>query len=339
MADNDIHSRERYVDVIAGIMIAWMILGHCRYFSGVSLPFFKFLSFYMPWFFYKSGLFFTAKESKQLLKKDVSKLLRYFIVYSVLGWLVWCVCGLIDGTISLKGCIVLPLYQFLHHGSIEGNGALWFLLTLLLVRQIANMMIFKKLPPPLPALAVACYITAFSLFSIGWHDHSWWLGNILSGLCFFLLGYWMRDKGNNRWLLLLSTVGGGLVIAAYCIGLIDDFPYLYMHANKMYNGSYLLFYPTAMAGIIVTNYFFRLLCKRVRFRVLEYIGVNSMTFYTTHWIVFVLFSFIAKYIFNVQNAHVLFVLLICVSIVLLPIITEMIKYTNNRCQIKKRIIW
>lgn len=145
MAEN---SRKQYIDVIAGIMIAWMILGHCRFFANTTLPFFKFLGFYMPWFFYKSGMFFTAKNQKQLLKKDATKLLRYFIVYSAIGWGVWCVCGLIDGSLSLTGCILQPIRDFIHHGSIYGNGALWFLLTLFVVRYVANVLIINKLPPP-----------------------------------------------------------------------------------------------------------------------------------------------------------------------------------------------
>lgn len=147
MEKNELKSRERYVDAVAGIMIAWMILIHCNYFSETRLHFAKFLGFYMPWFFYKSGMFFTPKESTFLIKKDAKKLLRYFIVYSFIGWGVWCVCGLTDGSLVFKECINDPVRQFLHHGSIQGNGALWFLLSLFIIRQLANVLL-RKSPPP-----------------------------------------------------------------------------------------------------------------------------------------------------------------------------------------------
>ena len=332
MLENKIHGRERYVDVIAGIMIAWMILGHCRFFSGISLSFFKFLSFYMPWFFYKSGMFFTAKNPKQLIKKDTAKLLRYFVIYSAIGWGVWSVCGMVDGSLSLTECFLRPVRDFIHHGSIYGNGALWFLLSLFVVRQVANVLIIKKSPPSI--LVMSCFIIAFLLYAKGWYNHSWWFGNAFSGLCFFLLGYWLKNKESNSWLFVFSTVSYGLVVAAYFVGWIDDFPYLYMHANKMYNGNYLLFYPTAIAGIIMVNNFFRLLCKRVKFCALEYIGLNSMTFYTTHWILFVLVTFVTKYIFHVQKPYVLFTVLLCASIILLPVLIETINCIRNKKHIK-----
>lgn len=148
------------------------------------------------------------------------------------------------------------------------------------------------------------------------------------------MGYWLKNKESNRWLFVLSTVFFGLVVAVYCLGWIDDFPYLYMHANKMYNGNYLLFYPTAIAGIIMINNVFRILCKRVRFRPLEYIGLNSITFYTTHWILFVLVSFVTKHIFHVQNQYVLFTVLLCASTILLPGIVEIINIVRYKKQIK-----
>lgn len=317
------YSRVSYIDVIAGIMITWMILGHCRYFSNITLPFFKFLGFYMPWFFYKSGLFFSTKLSKELIKKDVNKLFRSFVIYSVVGWCVWCVCGLIGGTLDIKGCFLQPIQQFVHHGSIEANGALWFLLSLFIVRQLSNVLIDKQLLPP-PILAIICFIIATALYALGWYNHSWWLGNVFSGMCFFLLGYWLKEKENNKFLFIISTLFFGLVVLAYCLDLINDFPYLYMHANKMYKGNYLLFYPTALAGIIMTNNLFRILCKKVRFRVLEYIGKNSMTFYTTHWILFIVVSFVAKFIFKVEEPLILFIVLIGSAIVFLPLINLLI---------------
>ena len=145
------NAKERlvYVDVVAGLMIGWMILGHCTFFSHYKLSFFKFLSFYMPWFFYKSGMFFSVKNQTVLLKKDASKLIRNFLVYSLIGWIVWCVCGLTDNSLTLRACIVLPVHQFLHHGSITANGALWFLLSLFAVRQFSNWILKTKITPPL----------------------------------------------------------------------------------------------------------------------------------------------------------------------------------------------
>ena len=140
--------RFNYIDAIAGIMIIWMILGHCTTFSHYRLPFREFLSFYMPWFFYKSGMFFKARNQKDLLQKDLRKYIKPFIVYSLVGYVVWCVCGLIDGSQSFLSCVWRPVKSFYKSGCVVGNGALWFLLTLFITRFIGNMLINKKLPPP-----------------------------------------------------------------------------------------------------------------------------------------------------------------------------------------------
>ena len=139
--------REKYVDVVAGIMISWMILGHCIHFSHFGLSLYKYGSFFMPWFFYKSGMFFMPRQRTDLMKKDANKLLRTLVVYFFIGWVVWCACGIIDGSLSFKGCIILPIQSFLIKGSFKGNGALWFLLSIFIVRQFSNIILGKLTPP------------------------------------------------------------------------------------------------------------------------------------------------------------------------------------------------
>ena len=148
MGKDNLIERENYIDVIAGVMIAWMVMGHCISFSHFKLPFYKFLSFYMPWFFYKSGMLFKSKESRLQLKKDANKLLRSFIVFSFIGWLVWSVTGVIDGSLGWKSCVTDTINGFIRYGCILGNGPLWFLLTLFIVRLLSNLLINKQLTPP-----------------------------------------------------------------------------------------------------------------------------------------------------------------------------------------------
>ena len=138
------------------------------------------------------------------------------------------------------------------------------------------------------------------------------------------MGYWLKGKDNTI-LLVLSIAFYSFIVLANDAGWIRDFPYLNMHANRITNRtSYLLFYPTALAGIIMINGIFRLLCKYVRFRILEYIGVNSMNLYVTHWILFVFVVFAAKQFLNIDSPVMLFFILLGASILLLPIINEIL---------------
>ena len=310
-----------HIDAIAGLMILWMVLGHCGHFSHFGLPFFKFLGFYMPWFYYKSGMFYKPKKQTDLLRKDIDKFLHPFIIYSLIGWFVWSVCEMIDGTQTIFSCILNAFNSFVTYGMIIGNGALWFLLSLFIVREFANIIIMRNLP--IPILIFVCFLLSFGLYYWGWYNHSWWMGNVFSGLFFFLLGYWLKGKEESTKLIILSAFIILVFIIAHFTKLID-FPYLYMHANKMYSGNYLLFFLMAVAGIIVTNNLFRICYTRFRLKILEYIGRNSMNFYVTHWILFVLVSFIAKNLFHVESDGINFLLLLGASILFLPIISNFI---------------
>ncbi len=318
------NTRIGYIDVVAGLMIAWMILGHCTFLSHYQLSFHKYLGFFMPWFFYKSGIFFSVKDQTIILKRDASKLLRYFCVYSLIGWIVWCICGLVDGSLTLNSIVIRTVSKIFRRGFIVGNSALWFLVSLFIVRQLSNWILKKKTPPTI--VSVTCFALAFALYAVGWYRHSYWFGNLFSGTCFFMLGYWIKDREGNRLLFSLSSLTYCMVLIASTAGWIDEFPYLYMHANKMVSGNYLLFYPTALAGIIMTNNIFRILCEHVKFRVLSYIGVNSMYFYVIHWILFTVVLFVAKYYFNIQSPFEQFILLLGSSIVLLPPIVRILKH-------------
>lgn len=330
--------RLEYVDVVAGIMIIWMILGHCNLFSSLPhLPCRKFLNFYMPWFFYKSGMFFSTKGYDELLKKDANKYLRVFIVYSFIGWFIWSVCGLIGNTISLRESISSPIHSFIKSGCIsKGNGALWFLLSLFFVRQIGNFVLKIKLHPLVASLI--CFSIAFVLYYLKWYNHSWWFGNVFTGLSFFFLGYWLKETEQKKWVFIVSILVYGLILCAYLFGLIGKFPNLYMHANKMFRGNYLLFYPMAVAGIIVTNNIFRILCKHIRFRILGYVGLNSMNFYVTHWILFILVVFVSKIVFRIESPLYLFWILLGSSIIFLPLISKAIDTLKEKYVVLRKIL-
>lgn len=63
--------RQAYVDQVSGLLIVYMILYHLLQWSGLNyvnetgwmLP----LSFFMFWFFYKSGMFCKDKTCKEIL--------------------------------------------------------------------------------------------------------------------------------------------------------------------------------------------------------------------------------------------------------------------------------
>lgn len=47
--------RKQYIDVVAGLMTLWMVIGHLQQVTGYYLDYPKILFFFMPWFYYKAG--------------------------------------------------------------------------------------------------------------------------------------------------------------------------------------------------------------------------------------------------------------------------------------------
>jgi hypothetical protein len=109
-----------------------------------------------------------------------------------------------------------------------------------------------------------------------------------------------------------------------------SFPYLYMHANYMYSGSYVFFFPVALSGIILVNNIFRYMQEKYDFSILEYIGKYSMNFYVTHWILLVIMTFVVKMVLKIESADFLFYILLLSCITGLPFINVILN--KNRTE-------
>ena len=83
--------RLRHIDMAAGIMVLWIILGHANsvvYYTAPDYQLYypQFLFFAMFWFFYKSGQFFSKRTVADEWKKDSHKLIREFLFWSIIGY-------------------------------------------------------------------------------------------------------------------------------------------------------------------------------------------------------------------------------------------------------------
>ena len=71
MMYNNVSKRQRYIDALSGLLIINMILGHCIQLADCSdIPLYNWmnaLSFFMPWFFFKSGMFYREKSLKETI--------------------------------------------------------------------------------------------------------------------------------------------------------------------------------------------------------------------------------------------------------------------------------
>lgn len=320
------------IDLAAGIMILWMIIYHAlcyawgfdlRDYWGVTdlsiLPqglkaqlstegkleiinpciFFPYLSFFMPWFFYKSGQFFKKRPCRELLQKDARKLLLTFVIWSAIGYLFYLVFGLLQHTITLRGSTYSIVRGLFLTGKVPINEPLWFLLTLFGVRFVANWLLPNK-DNKYQWPIVACIIIVGYFIACGCYRWShpllpYWVANGASGLVFFTLGYALRDYENKCWMIVPCAV-------AYLHCCFVGFPLVDMMFNKLLAGNFLLWIPVAFCGIITFNAFCRELCKYIRIKPLEFAGQNAMNIYVTHILIVLTCTFLLEY-FNLSQLY------------------------------------
>lgn len=277
-----------YITAINGLMFFIIIVGHCDYISGnwtnVSALILSVFMMFMPWFFYKSGSF-SEHDGTIRARHYREKYIRPFAIYGAIGmavqFLVTCFGYGIpfrQWLFTLFGWVCIP-------NTVYGNGPLWFLLTLFLVRSASDF-ILPKVHPLI--VAVLSFCMAYLHFRFATPMTPWILGNFFSGLCFYALGYYMKKHENKNWIVLLSSVvyvGYFFLVAFTPIKLSN----LYFHHNTIGYGSesYLITFLLFFSGIIAMKAAFRWLSKHYSFPFLSYIGRNVMNFYVTHWMVMV----------------------------------------------------
>ena len=326
--------RVSYIDTSAGLMILFMLYYHLVFFSRCSpLPAYL-MSFFMPFFFYKSGMFFVSRPTRNLIEKDTAKFIKPFFIYSFVGWIIWSVCMLLSGDSVIK-CIRTPVESFIHIGNIKGNDPLWFLLCIFIVREIFNFFVNKS--ANVLVIAIVSYFIGFLLSCMGLQNYTWWFGNWFTGLCFFSLGYVLKNYDDKGISFLLAI----FVILLFGVGELFDImqtPLLYTHANKMTRGNYLLYLPWALACVVFTNNFFRYTERFFRYRILDFIGTNALTIYVWHWVLFTVVIFLTKDVFGIESARIHWVILAVSALTFLPLICYISKLNKKKTSEKRALM-
>ena len=304
--------RQAHIDMAAGVMLAWMILGHVAShasYHGTFLQIGNYLSFFMPWFFYKAGIFYKFKPLKDRRIGGGKKLLVPFVIYSLIGQLFYYICLIVEHNVTFRSFIYQPLRSLFVTECLPGNGALWFLVVLYMINLIAPYCIEKAHPL---FIAVAGVAVAFGCFlpNISWFPCI--IPNIAAGLAFYALGYWMRDRENTRWIVLAC-------LAFYIACCIIGYPGIYFHHNTCSSWTtYLLYYPASLAGIVLLDNLCKWFSPHIKYSLFRWIGQNAMNIYVTHWIILVLLRLLVLDLFDVQNDTLRFGIYITTMIITLP---------------------
>lgn len=307
-------TRHSYLDSVGGIMIIHMMfVVHAARFTHVCPEFveslMELLTCFLPWFYFKSGMFYKDGVSlKEDLAKRAKKLLLPFAVFSFIGWfLIYFI-----GSLWLTDASVTELLQesvstFIWEGAFNGNFALWFLFSLFLVCVTYRL---------LRRVRINNRVIMLLSFAGAWGIHQFdlslptYIGNVCNGLLFYSLGVELKEKQFNNVLFYVCSLI--LVISAF-------FPsYLDFRANKIIMGHqyYLLAELYCFAGIIFfNNIFYRFFPKRIP--LLTHVGENSMKYYVVHYIFLIGLFRVLTIMFHLSSPVTLFLIIAVIMSILL----------------------
>lgn len=284
------------------------------------------LYFFIPWFFYKSGMFFVQKEERLY---RWSKFIYPFVVWSFIGWLAYIGWHWHIGDLTPRLAFYSPLRSLLLSAYIPLNSALWFLPILYLVRLLGN----RLLPNVRIEWMVLVTLVASVLFEcLHIPLMPSWIIKTVWGLFFFTCGYWLKNYERKRWLIAIAAV-------VYAVSLITPIPAVY-GGKEAPLWCHLVWYPSCALSCVLFND----ACQRLseltdklgawQFPVLRYMGRYAMSFYVPHYLIFALvYNIIGTYFNGWYSGWQGLVIVTIAYATLLPSINCLDRYVNR---MKKR---
>ena len=301
-------ARQYFVDNLSAILITYMIfVVHLTYFCHINGFVFEVADclfyFFMSWFFFKSGMFYKEKPVKDVLKSTFRRLIVPYITFNIVGIVVLALEEYqSERALSITSLTKEVLVTIFINEAVYPSLALWFLLSLFIVRNAFNILrrlninIFVVL-----IAALACLFTIYYLcyyrwagydnipYTFAWGEHLsknilLLVGNICCGMVMYCLGYLLKDIKYTKYVVITSAI-------VYLIHLF--FP-IYIDFRIIDSDNLALAILFSLSGIILYDFIFkRHLNKRIP--VLTYIGRNSMTYYVTHYVIMsALFNLVYK---------------------------------------------
>ena len=320
-------NRQFGLDIMAGIIILYVIICHMRMVGGTTPNFGYVLFLSMPWFYFKSGMFFKDKDIKVLLKADFKKLLSPYIAFVIIGWAVYVILSLLKGSFTPYDAFLKPLIQLGLLGSCSGNWPLWFLLTLFGIKFIYTVLnkLFRNSLYGKIFIGLAGLIIAYLMYYFGIPKFVY-IASISLGLFFYMLGDLLRSKQYNRHLFIISAI----IYIALAIGIPSHIGF---QRNVLEYGNYFACVIASAAGCIFFNNLLNRLVTKDNF--FAKFGRESITYYVCHFPVVLILEYLFADVLKIENGQHVFYLTILGCVILLPLLNQLLNHPKLKFLIGK----
>ena len=294
-------------------MMFYHLCGSTLYNTPYYYPAIHTLSFFMAWFFFKSGMLYKNRRFSEVLRLGFKRLFIPAVVFATIG----IVCHLIANHPHTSFSNELEYAYII--GAFRGNGPIWFLFTLfaiqllynLICNLLTNLSLFAKaskihlvvqfvvciqkkhLVPILIALIALVWLFLNKLLGC----RPLWAYNIPLGLMFFSLGHFFKDVQYNRVVIFLSAI---IYWGLYFVHTNIDFLFGTFKP-------FVIAIPWVISGSILINVLFKSF-SRLCIAPLRFYARHSMEFLCTHMLVFTfLEGFLKNNTLHISNQMFIFI--------------------------------
>lgn len=305
--NSTVKKRLEYIDIAKGLGIMLVILSHTELWSEAFCRFFRHTTtiFFMPLFFLLSGLFYKPIN----IRKRTIRLIKPFLFFYTLTF------GLHLYPVLFKGqqFDYNDAFGFLLGRSIEWNGPLWFLISLIFIVIIAQKFVTIK------GLLLSMLVT--SIIILLKPTNYYYFASTLLGLSFFITGNIFKEyfcHFHKWWIYFVTAL---LVVISY---LTQPFPVCGV-ASFIIKLSWMDFFSISILSIFTVVGIAQLI-EKIPFvnRILLYIGENSLIIFATHLLIYKRMGFLHHEI--ISPTFTCLISLIAVLLVEIPLIYFLNKY-------------
>lgn len=279
-------NRLHWIDIIRGTAILLVMLGHTytnSYINGFIY------SFHIPLFFYLSGYLYKVKNISFIayVKKIIKKMIVPGLIY---GWL----CYFIEYIFRIDSNTFVSkiLGTFFELRGSTYSIIPWFLITITFVEVIFYVISkYLKKEKVIIIILVGLIVNYIYLKFIG-KILPWGIDITMLCLSFFSIGFYTKNYMD----IFLDRIKWRDIVIMYAITVVVSIINLnYFVIPDIYagvTGNILIFFSSAIFGIFAT---FALSKKINKLSVVEFIGQNSIIFYSLHGTIYKILNY---YIFD-----------------------------------------
>lgn len=305
--ENSIITRVLWIDTLRTITIFSIVLVHTGRISDVFIRYV--VSFYIPIFFFISGLFLKESIRDQAFidfaKIRLRRLLIPYLTFGIISYIFWIfLFGKLKGDVLPENPILYFLANTLYgvggYGWLEYNIALWFF-PCLLVTELSFFFLIR-LPSRRALIAALFFLSIIGYFYFYFFNPAnfrlpFGIDVAFTALVFYGIGYLVRPYVFNdsfkAWysppFLLI-----GMLAYIICSNLNSESAFVIGNFGE----NYFYFYLAALSGILFWVQVSRLIRPN---RLFEEVGKNTLVIFPLHLLLFPLFTGTLVYLFKIPK--------------------------------------